>query len=152
MTPDEERRETILCDMVHGTMKAAYFKAQAAGVPEDVWEACLEGARTAMEIEANYQIDRKNEPTLRRGQQVEMPDGTWKVLRFCDEPNTGLVVMEPVEPLRGVNVVAPVDWILPFCFPRPCRNVTSFADQVSQGLGDVVREALGGKTPSGQNP
>jgi len=140
MTPDEERRRTILCDMVHGTMKAAYHKAEKAGMPDDVWQACLEGAMLAMRIEADYQVDRRDRPRLRLGQLVDMPDGSWRVRRFCDEPNTGLVEMEPVEPLRGVNVVAPIEWVLPFCRARP---VGALADRIARGIDDVVRASLG---------
>ena len=55
---------------------------------------------------------------------VKLPDGTWRVAAFCHEPNRGLVVMEPIEPARGVSIVVPVTWVeaLMPAPPLECRH------------------------------
>ncbi len=48
---------------------------------------------------------------LTLGQVVEMPDGTWRVDEFCEEPDSGLVVLMPIDPKRGKGVIVPVSWV-----------------------------------------
>jgi len=45
---DASEQTEILCDAVHGTMKAAHMLAQEEGVSPKLWEAIPEGARSAM--------------------------------------------------------------------------------------------------------
>lgn len=45
----KEEQDEVLCDAVHGTMKAAYMLAQEEGVSSKLWESILEGARQAMD-------------------------------------------------------------------------------------------------------
>jgi len=40
-----------------------------------------------------------------------LPDGTWRVAELADEPNQGLVLLEPVEPTRGCAIWVPVAWV-----------------------------------------
>ena len=48
---------------------------------------------------------------LQRGQVVKMPDGLWKVTRFCEEPNQDIVVLESVKPKRLFSIFAPASWV-----------------------------------------
>ncbi len=42
---------------------------------------------------------------------LDLPDGLWCVAKFCEEPNTGLVVLRGVEPTRAVSIIAPISWV-----------------------------------------
>lgn len=46
---DADDMTEVLCDAVHGTMKAAHQLAQEEGVSPKLWAAILEGARLAMD-------------------------------------------------------------------------------------------------------
>lgn len=48
---------------------------------------------------------------LRIGQVIEMRDGTWRIDLFCEEPNTGLVVLMPMDPPRAKGVCLPTAWL-----------------------------------------
>lgn len=50
---------------------------------------------------------------LRLNALFQMPgtSGAWRLDRFCEEPNTGLCILMPVDPPRGRGVVLPCDWL-----------------------------------------
>jgi len=45
----KEEQDEVLCDAVHGSMKAAHMLAQEENVSSKLWESILEGARQAMD-------------------------------------------------------------------------------------------------------
>jgi hypothetical protein len=48
---------------------------------------------------------------VKLGEVLTLPDGTWRVREFCEEPNTGLVILDPVKPDRGRGLLVPVVWV-----------------------------------------
>ncbi len=74
---------------------------------------------------------------LKLNETYDLPDGKWKLVQFCDEPNTGLCILEPVDPPRGINMAVPVAWIdalLADPTVRECKrcrfgNLTTYCDE-----------------------
>lgn len=58
---------------------------------------------------------------MRLHEVLQLPEGAWKVERFCDEPNTGLCVLSAVDPPGRPNLVVPCAWVEALR-PDPSRN------------------------------
>jgi hypothetical protein len=57
----------------------------------------------------------------------QLPDGTWKITKFYDEPYSGVCVLEAVDPPRAVGMEVPVSWLERLIpqEPDPCRRCGS---------------------------